>query len=277
MPELPEVETIARGLRPHLVGARIREVRVPGPHATPQGVELFRSRLEGGEITAVGRRGKVMTLGVGENLTLAVHLRMTGRFYLPSNGELVGDKHTHCVFFLENRDGATRLLLYNDVRKFGTLQAFTPEELLAWPFFASLGPEPLEISRGAFMKLFQGRRTRIKAMLLDQKVIAGIGNIYADESLFRAGIRPDAPAGGLSGRRLGILHGKLREVLQEAVDACGSSIRDYRDAMGDAGAFQNCFRVYGRGGETCVECGSPLRQVKVAGRTTVFCPKCQKT
>ncbi len=278
MPELPEVETIARGLRPRLTGARVLAVEVPGPHALPQGVETFRTRLLGRSITNVTRRGKALLLHfAGEPLTLAVHLRMTGRLFLPDNGELLHDRHTHCRFLLHHDDCPQQQpLVYHDVRKFGTLQALLPAELAAWPFFARLGPEPLEIGPEAFTAIFKNRKGRIKALLLDQTVIAGIGNIYADETLFRAAIRPDAPARDLSRNRLGRLHATLREVLQEAIEACGSSISDYRDAQGHAGAFQNCFRVYGRGGKPCVTCGTALHTMKTAGRTTVFCPMCQR-
>jgi formamidopyrimidine-DNA glycosylase len=278
VPELPEVETIARGLRPHLTGACIAGVEVPGPHALPQGVQTFCSRLVGRRIAEVTRRGKALLLHfAGEPLTLAVHLRMTGRLFLPDNGELSHDKHTHCRFLLHRDDGSPeRMLVYHDVRKFGTLQALLPAELAAWPFFARLGPEPLELGADAFSSLFKDRKGRIKALLLDQTVIAGIGNIYADETLFRAAIRPDAPAEILGVERLTLLHARLLEVLQEAIAACGSSINDYRDAQGHAGAFQNCFKVYGRKGLPCVQCGAPLQTMKAAGRTTVYCNVCQK-
>ncbi len=278
MPELPEVETIARGLRPYLAGACIAGIEVSAPHALPQGVETFRSRIVGRRIEDVTRRGKALLLHfTGEPLILAVHLRMTGRLFLPDNGELLHDRHTHCCFLLRHDDGRPeRTLVFHDVRKFGTLQALFPEELAAWPFFARLGHEPLEIGPEAFATIFENKKGRIKALLLDQAVIAGIGNIYADETLFRAGIRPDAPAMNLGRTRLGRLHARVQEVLGEAIEACGSSISDYRDAHGHAGAFQNCFRVYGRGGQPCVNCGSPLHTMKVAGRTTVYCPICQR-
>jgi formamidopyrimidine-DNA glycosylase len=167
-------------------------------------------------------------------------------------------------------------LFFDDARKFGYVRALSDSDLATWDFWRSLGPEPLEIAAPGFAELFRGRRGRIKALLLDQTVIAGIGNIYADESLFRASIRPDAQAGELSPDRLRVLHGHLVDVLRESIAECGSSIRDYRDAHGDAGAFQNRFRVYGRSGQPCVACGRTLATGKVAGRTTVYCERCQK-
>lgn len=280
MPELPEVETIARGLNRVLATRRILEVHILGPHAVGQGAKLFTQRVSGARVTGVGRRGKLLLLWLDSPasnapLVLSVHLRMTGRLFLPTRGtgaDLEHSPHTHVLLRLEDLDAP---LLFHDVRKFGRLLALTEEELAAWPFWAGLGPEPLEVDSDGFVDIFKGRRGRVKALLLDQKRIAGIGNIYADESLFRAGIRPDAPAGNVSRQRLRRLHRELQEVLREAIDACGSSISDYRTASGDAGAFQNRFRVYGRGGEECQLCGATLRKITVAGRTSVFCPKCQ--
>lgn len=202
---------------------------------------------------------------------LAFHLKMTGRLFIHPEGTSPG-LHTRVIFDLD--DG--HRLFFDDARKFGYVRAVSPQSLETWAFWRSLGPEPLETGPESFVALFAGRRGRIKAMLLDQKVLAGVGNIYADESLFRAGIRPDATVDTVSRARLAALHGHLQDVLRESIAECGSSIRDYRDAHGDAGAFQNRFRVYGRGGEACVTCGGRLESIQVAGRTTVLCPRCQK-
>lgn len=279
MPELPEVETIARNLRAAVNGACIIRVDVPGARALPQGSELFVARVEGACISGVRRRGKLLMLDLaqkgGAAYVLAVHLRMTGRMHLPQEETWQPDRHTHVVLHLQPAPPA--VLVFHDVRRFGSMQAFTAAELEEWPFYATLGPEPLELDAAAFVRLIKGRSARIKALLLDQHVIAGIGNIYADESLFRAGIRPTARADRLSRPRLMRLHAALRDVLEEAIGACGSSIRDYRNANGDAGAFQNCFRVYGRAGQPCLACGKLLQKGTVAGRTSVYCPSCQKS
>ena len=167
------------------------------------------------------------------------------------------------------------------MRKFGLVQALTPGELAELPFYRGLGPEPLELDAPGFLRCFRNthgtanRKGRIKALLLDQRILAGVGNIYADEALFRAGLRPDTPAERIPDSRLVLLHASLQAVLREAIAACGSSIRDYRTAQGSAGAFQKCFRVYGRGGQPCLSCGTPLQRGTVAGRGSVWCPACQ--
>ncbi len=273
MPELPEVETVARTLEPLVLGRTLAGVSLlnPGSLDGPEPLEA----IVGRRIAGTGRRGKLVlirfTPQAGTGIEgLAVHLRMTGRLFVHATGEAPGP-HTRAVFDLS--DGSR--LFFDDTRKFGLLRVLSPRSLDSWPFWNSLGPEPLEIGPEAFVARFAGRRTAIKALLLDQTVIAGIGNIYADESLFRAGIAPQSPAAGIAADRLGKLHAALVEVLEEAIAACGSSIRDYRTARGDAGAFQNAFRVYGRGGKSCVVCGGLLEKGRVAGRTTVWCPRCQ--
>ena len=354
MPELPEVETIACGLRPQLTGRRIVSVAVCNEGTVQGDAAAFARCVPGRVIAGVGRRGKLLLMelappdgsdgsdgpavtdgeaggadearsaGTGTDVPpdaspdaprdaadlmacrdvagrmagsgavtgaarsvesgesggasgnrvphlLGVHLKMTGRLFV-YGPEVAPNAHTRVVFGLD--DG--NRLFFDDARKFGYVRALSDADLATWDFWRSLGPEPLEIAAPDFAALFRGRRGRIKALLLDQTVIAGIGNIYADESLFRASIRPDAQAGELSPDRLRVLHGHLVDVLRESIAECGSSIRDYRDAHGDAGAFQNRFRVYGRSGQPCVACGRMLTTGKVAGRTTVFCAQCQK-
>jgi formamidopyrimidine-DNA glycosylase len=279
MPELPEVETIARGLRADLCGARVAAGALLWPgvlesgHGALDGA-AFPEAVAGGRIDAVWRRGKVLLLDLGgpgrAPLHLAFHLRMTGRLTVEP-GDAGPTRHTRLL--LDLADG--RRLFFADARKFGRCRAMSPEALGRWPFFAALGPEPLELDARAFAALLAGRRARIKALLLDQSVLAGVGNIYADESLFRAGIHPADTAAALGPARLERLHGALVRVLAEAIAANGSSISDYVNAHGDAGAFQNDFRVYGRRGCPCRVCSAPLVRTAVAGRTTTFCPHCQ--
>ena len=271
MPELPEVETIARGLGREIEGAIIDSVEIRHVCAVEGEPGDFAGSLEGARVTGVSRRGKVLLVNFGPELVMAVHLRMTGRLVVEPAGAEPG-KHTHLVMDLA--DG--RRLFYSDTRKFGSCRAGAPARLNEWPFFKTLGPEPLEMSGKEFVELFKGKKARIKAMLLDQKIIAGIGNIYADEALFRAGIRPDARAADISEKRLKGLHASLVEVLSEAIAANGSSFSDYVDSGGNAGAFQNYFRVYGRAGEPCRICGNVLSKCKVAGRSTTFCERCQR-
>jgi formamidopyrimidine-DNA glycosylase len=271
MPELPEVETIARGLAAELEGAVIESVHVRHICAVDGDLGKFKRALTGARISDVSRRGKVLLVRLGDDNVMAVHLRMTGRLVV-ENSEAGPGKHTHLVMHLA--DG--RLLTYADTRKFGSCRVASMADLAKWPFYASLGPEPLEISKKEFRELFRDKRAQIKSLLLNQKVIAGIGNIYADESLFRAGIRPGAKADGISAARLEKLRQSLLEVLEEAIAANGSSISDYVDSGGHAGAFQNDFRVYGRAGEPCRVCGKTLVKRTVAGRTSTFCTRCQR-
>lgn len=286
MPELPEVETIASGLWPMLAEQTIESVTILNDSSVEGRREALENYVAGREITHVHRRGKLLLMDLSipseyehelpaprfeYPLQLAFHLKMSGRLFVYS-ADTPPARHTRIIFDLSN---GTRLF-FDDMRKFGFCRALAPCDYLNWQFWQQLGPEPLTIKTEDFVALFQSRRTRIKAALLDQKVIAGIGNIYADESLFRAGIRPDKPSNEISKKSLGLLHIKLKEVLKQAIRECGSSIRDYRDAHGDAGAFQNNFLVYGRTGQDCRVCGEPLKTEKVAGRTTVFCETCQK-
>jgi formamidopyrimidine-DNA glycosylase len=207
---------------------------------------------------------------LGQERLLAFHFKMTGKLlYLPGEAEV--DKHTHLVFSLS---GGSRLH-FRDTRKFGYCLALSRTQLAEWPFYASLGPEPLDMDADEFVEAAHRSGSRIKAVLLDQKRIAGIGNIYADEALFRAGIHPAASACGLPGKRLAELHASLRWVLTRAIDSGGTTFRDYVDGLGRPGSYQDQFLVYGRAGLPCRDCGTTLDRARVAGRTSVFCPSCQ--
>ncbi len=272
MPELPEVETIAAGLRRVLPGRTITGVVILGAHLCPsRESKTHLENLPGRRIQAIRRRGKLLLLELNDNGTLAVHLRMTGRIGLMPAGR-APEGHVHLLLDLDDRT----TMFFQDQRKFGTCRFFGAQELEAWPFYARLGPEPLEISAEQFIARARPKKSRIKALLLDQQFLAGIGNIYADESLFRAGIHPAAAARTLSSARLRKLHAALRDVLTEAIAAGGSSIRDYRTAAGLVGAFQNTFQVYGRKDLPCIRCGRLMQSAKVAGRTSTFCPFCQQ-
>lgn len=284
MPELPEVETIARTLTPCIQHRIISGVTLLNP-GTLQG-PLPLERVEQATITGVRRRGKLllwdlahaMSTGIEPGMItdsdtlvgLAFHLKMSGRvFAYPAQTQ--PGTHTRAIFDLD--DG--QRIFFDDARKFGLIRVLTPSTLADWPFWNKLGPEPFALDPQAFARLFAGKRGQMKALLLNQSVLAGVGNIYADESLFRAGINPATPAHKVSAPQLQSLHRQLLDVLNESINACGSSIRDYRTARGDAGAFQNAFCVYGRAGKPCTVCANLLAISRVAGRTTVFCPKCQ--
>jgi formamidopyrimidine-DNA glycosylase len=286
MPELPEVETIARTLACEVESRLIQAVAVLDESAVVPAPDAFRDLVLGRRIASVARRGKLLLLhlqaaGGKDGGTIAVHLRMTGRVLaLPAGA---APERPRVVLTLSDRGCGAMLLVFSDVRRFGRMHAFAPgggpDSIEHWPFYRDLGPEPLLITAEEFRQRLAPRgkksKARIKALLLDQGVVAGIGNIYADEALLRAGIRPDAVAGALSARRLDKLFAAIQAVLTQAIAENGSSIRDYRDAHGDAGAFQNHFRAYGRAGQACLECGAAMRSLRVAGRTSTFCPRCQ--
>jgi formamidopyrimidine-DNA glycosylase len=283
MPELPEVETVARGLRKTILGRRILSVRLGKTDFIDDPVAL-EEHLPGRTIEAVDRYGKFMLLrlspvhadssaapstnGDSAPATLLVHLGMTGQIgSLPAAQPC--SKHTHVSMTLDD----SRELRYTDPRRFGRLacldQALLEKEL---PRF---GADPLEISAHEFIAQTRSRRARIKALLLDQSFLRGVGNIYADESLWRAKIHPARLASSLSADRAKTLHRTLRAVLQKAIAMHGSSISDFLDADGEPGWYQRQHRVYDRQGRTCYRCGSTIRRMIVAGRSTYFCPTCQ--
>jgi formamidopyrimidine-DNA glycosylase len=271
MPELPEVETIANDLRPALIGRQISGVHVLWPRTVaepePAMLELL---LPGQHIRDVKRRGKYLLLELEHGCTLIVHLRMTGRLELvPAGSPVLAGPHVRAWFDLA--DGGH--LVFTDARRFGRLWLVNdPASVLA-----SLGPEPLDpaFTPGVLADQVRGRRAAIKTLLLDQTVIAGLGNIYADEALFLAGIHPLRPAGSLSDEEIEGLHGAIRQVLNEAIGHRGTTLRDYRPPNGLPGAHQDHLRVYHRTGQPCLRCGTPIQRVRVGQRSTHFCPHCQ--
>ena len=274
MPELPEVETIVADLRPHLVGRTIVhcELRFPAIVRHPE-PERFIDSITGLRIEGVGRRGKFMLIALGAGRMLVVHLGMSGQLRLVDAGVEI-ESHTHVILDLD--DG--RQLRYRDPRRFGRLLLGTEDELLTSGTLPKLGPEPIDPTFDAdeLYKRFRKRRAPLKALLLDQAMVAGVGNIYADESLHRARLRPDRAAGSLSRKSVRRLHESLRDSLEAAIRNRGSSVDTYRDAWGEIGNQQESLLVYGRAGEPCFTCGRPLSILRIAGRTTVFCRRCQR-
>jgi formamidopyrimidine-DNA glycosylase len=263
LPELPEVETVVRSIRP-LVGRRIVTAEFRNLRVLRGGdPDAMAARLAGRRITAVKRYGKFIVASLGGGGYLMMHLGMTGKLLL--GGE--SGKHTHAILTFDRGT-----LLYDDSRQFGCIEL--SEEFP--PRVARLGPEPLEISVEDFTAGLKGRKTAIKSLLLNQTFVRGIGNIYADEALFRAGIHPLAKAWKIRADRAGKLHAAIVAVLTEAIAAGGSSISDYVDADGRKGFFQFDHRVYQREGEPCLVCGTPIRRIVVTQRSSHFCPRCQK-
>ena len=269
MPELPEVETIVNQLRPCLRGRQIEAVWVGWERIVDRPpAEEFRRRLQGQTFVAAERRGKFLLFPLRSGDTLLVHLRMTGRLLLqPCDVEL--DQHTHAVLTLD--DG--QRLHYRDPRKFGRLYLVDdPQEVVG-----RLGPEPLaaDFDATALAAQLADQRARIKSLLLDQRVLAGLGNIYADEALFRAAIHPLRLGQSLAAEEIARLYAAVRAVLSEAIAAQGSTLRDYRSASGQSGRFQEQLQVFRRQGESCPRCGTVLERIRVGGRSTHFCPRCQ--
>ena len=272
MPELPEVETLAFQLNRSLAGQRISGVQVLNKSILEEPREGLEEKIAGSEIIQVGRRGKYLRMDLAGNLTLWFHLGMTGQLLLAPPPHSL-KPHTH---FILSFSGLAKRLFYRDVRRFGRI-ALTPAGLGKGPEgVRRLGPEPREWDPETFASFFKARRARIKNLLLNQTLIAGLGNIYADESLHRAGIHPLRRARAVGRERLERLHGAVREILEEAVRSGGSSIDDYRHLDGTKGEFQHFHRVYGRAGESCETCGTRIRKVRLSGRTSSFCPHCQR-
>lgn len=290
MPELPEVETVVRDLRPQLAGRRIESLQLTRDpairarlvrHPTPAG---FVRRLRGRTIKTVDRRGKYIVMplngrefaraGDSADDQVIVHLGMTGhlRVWEPEEAAV---KHTHFRALLDS--GVE--LRYDDARQFGRLLVGSRDELIAARAFpARLGPEPIhgDLTEAEFERLVKARRRPVKAALLDQSFLAGVGNIYADEACFRAGIRPSRWTHRLTMRERRALYEAIQSVLENSIAARGSSIINYVDGFGLRGSNQEKLLVYGRGGQPCLRCGTPLQGTRLAGRGTVYCRKCQR-
>ncbi len=275
MPELPEVETVMRGLAAALAGRRIRRVRQRRADLRFPFPPDFAARLEGRRIEGFRRRAKYILAALDDGVVWLSHLGMSGRMMLGHGPPPEPGAHDHLI--LETDDG--RHLVYRDARRFGFMDLVAEEELARHPRLAGLGLEPLgpELTGRRLREMFAGRRAPLKAALLDQRRIAGLGNIYVCEALNRARLSPDRPAGGLARPEARALARAVQDVLADAVAAGGSSLRDYVQASGELGWFQHSWRVYGREGEAC-PCGREgaiVRRSVRSGRSTFFCPVCQ--
>lgn len=270
MPELPEVETTVRGLATVLEGQVIRSVRVNRPdlrRAFP--VDLAQA-LIGARVTGLSRRAKYGLVHTDRDRTMVFHLGMSGRWRI--DPEDIG-KHDHLV--LETGEG--RVLSLNDARRFGSVDLVDSDKLASWPPFAALGPEPLgaELTPQLLAKSFKDRIAAVKLLLLDQRIVAGLGNIYVCEALYRARVHPAREGGKVKPGELKLLVPAIKAVLEESIEAGGSTLRDYARPDGELGYFAKDFKVYGREGQPC-ECGGTVARIVQGGRSSFFCPKCQK-
>ncbi len=284
MPELPEVETVRRGLEPFLTGATLERVEARRPDLRFPLPKDFVARLNGARIEALNRRGKYILAPLDNGETLLVHLGMTGRFEIQGHrrpGDFAmaapaNPKHAHVVF--HTSAGAT--ITYHDARRFGFMDLLETARVQLIPPFAAMGPEPLSADfSGKYLRAkLAGRRAPIKPALLDQSTVAGLGNIYVCEALHRAGISPLRAAGGVSRAKLFTLVDAIRAVLTEAIEVGGSTLRDYAAADGALGYFQHRFRVYDRASTPCptTNCAGTIARLVQSGRSTFYCPVCQK-
>lgn len=281
MPELPEVETIRLGLQKYLVGHRIEKIDIYSPKLLSGDSSL----LLGAEVINIRRFGKGLVIDFNNSCSLAVHVKMTGQFVFagkktPKNTVISAKKvgqvpnpWTRAVFYLDHN----AVLYYNDVRKFGWMRILPTREVLDLPFFRTLGPDPtLELTLGQFRLLLKSGKTPIKPFLLDQKKIAGVGNIYANDALFAAGIDPRRKSNTLDSSEVEKLYHAIMSVLQKGIEEGGASEMNYVNALGEEGGYQHHFQVYGRKNKPCFICDAKIEKIKLAGRGTYFCPHCQK-
>ena len=274
MPELPEVETIRRQLAPALQGRRLERVEVRDPRwCEPAPPEAIEDALRGRLIERLGRRGKYLVVSLEEDVHLVMHLRMTGNLLLVAGDD---EEPGHLRVVMELDDG--KRVLFVDVRRFGTGDVLLGSGALAEYFASRLGVEPLspDFTAEALRALSRGRRQPVKAFLLTQERVAGVGNIYADEALFRARIHPLRPVGTLRRSQVEALRDAVVDTLEAGIDAKGASIDDYRHVDGAEGSFQDRFLVHTREGEPCPRCGTAIQKLRAAGRGTYVCPRCQR-
>jgi formamidopyrimidine-DNA glycosylase len=279
MPELPEVETIRRQLAPVVEGSVIEQVEVTDPRwVAPARVSAFEKKLTGRRIVALERRGKYFVMQLDDGSALVMHLRMTGNLLALPEGAAIPEAHLRGQLWLATPRGrALGSLAFTDPRRFGTAEIISDQASLQEYLSARLGPEPFDdLFDGPYLyRHTRGRKTPIKAVLLDQRVVAGVGNIYADEALFRAGIAPQRRAARITKAQAALLTDTVADALNAGIDAKGASIDDFRDAYGVKGSFQDQFLVHRRAGLECPTCGGAIVKTRVAGRGTYHCRHCQ--
>lgn len=286
MPELPEVETVRRGLAPFMEGAVISRVELRRPDLRFPLPAGFVQRLSGSRIETLDRRGKYLIAGLSTGESLIMHLGMSGRFTVDAGtarrpgrfaiARSSDARHDHVVFHIES--GERAVVTYNDPRRFGFMDIALKGGLESCRHFKDMGPEPLGngFSADVLNGSLAGRTGPVKTALLDQRVVAGLGNIYACEALYRARISPRRRAGSVAGKRGERLHAAIVSVLRDAIEAGGSSLRDFAGANGDLGYFQHRFDVYDREGKACPSCGGTVSRIVQSGRSTFFCGRCQR-
>ncbi len=275
MPELPEVETIRRGLSKAMTGQLINEVIVRRTDLRRPLPDGFVETVRGKNIVTIGRRAKYLLMRLENDVVVLIHLGMSGRMVieLGTDPQIPNRKHEHIVFVLENDN----IIRFSDPRRFGLMELSHAKNLSSHQLLKDIGPEPLSIEFNGLTlaNRLQGRKTPIKSVLLDQRVVAGLGNIYVCEGLFMAGLSPMRSANTITLKQASILVKKTKELLLDAIESGGSTLKDHVGATGEMGYFQHKFKVYGRAGHPCPICEEPVRRIVQAGRSTFFCSKCQ--
>jgi len=272
MPELPEVETVVRGLKKEIIDHRITKIRCDHKRIISSGFIQFKNELTGNKAKKIIRHGKYIFLLLNTNKMVVVHLRMTGQLYLIDNEQKI-DKHTHLEIYFK---GLPHKLIYRDVRKFGGFELTAGQDIQGYIRKKKLAPDALSITDNIFVNNVCKKNKNIKAVLLDQHIIAGLGNIYVDEVLIRAKVSPKRSGNKLKKKELGVLLKTIKVVLKEAVLKKGTSFSDYVNTYGKKGKFQLVLKAYQQDGKPCYHCGTVIVKEKIAGRGTHFCPKCQK-
>ena len=273
MPELPEVETVCRGLSEKLIGAKIEKILVRKDSLRVKVPANIEKLIAGAKVTKINRRAKYILVYLDNSQVLILHLGMSGSAILHDKTPTEYRKHDHVIIWFNNT-----VLIFHDPRRFGLVTVANINELEQHKLFASLGIEPLDIkATGDYLyKILQSSKAPIKSVIMDQSRIVGVGNIYASEALFRSHIHPEKPANEIGLQHAQKLMTNIKDILTEAINAGGSTLRDYVNSLGDSGDFQNHFSVYGKSGKPCPNCKTPISQIKQAGRSTFFCQKCQK-
>jgi formamidopyrimidine-DNA glycosylase len=272
MAELPEVETIVRGLQKTVVGKKIKDVKVIFPGIVKQDSKDFKKDVVRSEIIRVRRRGKFILIDLSNGKTILAHLGMTGNFLLVKSSSPL-NKHDHLIVKFNHNLNELR---YNDQRRFGKVKSFSTFEEGHVPELKKLGPEPLTISRFDFLTLLRKKKERIKSALLKQEIIAGLGNIYADEALFQAKIHPEERPITLSDEKLEKLRVSIKRILVKAIKAGGSTIMNFCNLFGEEGKYQTYHKVYGKEGTHCAICGTEIEKITIGQRSSFYCRKCQK-
>ncbi len=272
MPELPDVETVVRGLCKVILGKTIGSVNCLSPKINQDNYPGWLDDLQGKQIVSIGRRGKNILINLSGNKTLWVHLRMTGHFfYLPKNNQI--EKHDLVLFEIKNDKNNLR---FNDYRRFGRVRLYPTDKVMLQKGLENLGPEPLEISVNDFIELFKKSSRMMKPALLDQTFLAGLGNIYADESLYSTRIHPRKQTNRISKKKLTELHAVIQKMLKKSISLMGTTVDSFSGVNKKTGQFQNYLLAYGRDGEKCQRCDSTIKREKIGSRSAHFCPKCQR-